>query len=241
MLPLAPGRFSTSTCWPRRCASGSATTRALLSATPPGENGTMMRTGFCGHSCAVAPFNKMKLSNAARAIRIESRAPLRTAAADRLHRRALLVRGVRRRRPVPPLGSMADRECRRAQHRPRALRPEGARRWGRRRPIAGSRGIRRPRGAENRQGAGERRRLSLDPALQILARPEQQQFRRLGAAPGRHPLRSALEGDRTKVASLTLREARAADARAIAEIHVAAWRAAYRGMMPDAYLASLSV
>ena len=40
---------------------------------------------------------------------------------------------------------------------------------------------------------------------------------------------------------LTLREAKAADARAIAEIHVAAWRAAYRGLMPDAYLASLSV
>src|SRR5436190_6865258 len=55
MLPLAPGRFSTSTCCPRRAASGSATTRALLSATPPGENGTMMRTGFAGHSCASAP------------------------------------------------------------------------------------------------------------------------------------------------------------------------------------------
>jgi ribosomal protein S18 acetylase RimI-like enzyme len=43
------------------------------------------------------------------------------------------------------------------------------------------------------------------------------------------------------VAKLSIREATSADARAIAEIHVAAWRAAYRGMMPDGYLASLSV
>jgi len=40
---------------------------------------------------------------------------------------------------------------------------------------------------------------------------------------------------------LTVREAEPADARTIAEIHVAAWRAAYRGMIPDEYLASLSV
>jgi ribosomal protein S18 acetylase RimI-like enzyme len=40
---------------------------------------------------------------------------------------------------------------------------------------------------------------------------------------------------------VTVREAKLADARTIAEIHVAAWRAAYRGMMPDGYLASLSV
>jgi ribosomal protein S18 acetylase RimI-like enzyme len=40
---------------------------------------------------------------------------------------------------------------------------------------------------------------------------------------------------------VSVRDAKPADARAIAEIHVAAWRAAYRGMMPDAYLASLSV
>src|SRR5439155_25266571 len=54
MLPLAPGRFSTSTGCPRRIPSGSATTRALLSATPPGANGTMMRSGFAGQSCAAA-------------------------------------------------------------------------------------------------------------------------------------------------------------------------------------------
>lgn len=40
---------------------------------------------------------------------------------------------------------------------------------------------------------------------------------------------------------VTVREARLEDVATLAEIHVAAWRAAYRGMMPDAYLASLSV
>ena len=41
--------------------------------------------------------------------------------------------------------------------------------------------------------------------------------------------------------SLTVRGATRADARAIAEIHVAAWRAAYRDLMPQSYLESLSV
>jgi ribosomal protein S18 acetylase RimI-like enzyme len=43
------------------------------------------------------------------------------------------------------------------------------------------------------------------------------------------------------MAQLTLRDAKRADARAIAEIHVAAWRAAYRDLMPQSYLNSLSV
>lgn len=41
--------------------------------------------------------------------------------------------------------------------------------------------------------------------------------------------------------SLTVRAAASGDVPAIAELHVAAWRAAYRGLMPDEYLASLSV
>src|SRR5262245_44745029 len=40
---------------------------------------------------------------------------------------------------------------------------------------------------------------------------------------------------------VTIRAATLDDARAIAEIHVAGWRFAYRGQMPDAFLASLSV
>ena len=38
-----------------------------------------------------------------------------------------------------------------------------------------------------------------------------------------------------------IRPATEADARTIAEIHVAGWVAAYRGMVPDELLASLSV
>jgi ribosomal protein S18 acetylase RimI-like enzyme len=40
---------------------------------------------------------------------------------------------------------------------------------------------------------------------------------------------------------VSVREARPADAPAIAEVHVAAWRAAYRGMIPDEFLAKMSV
>ena len=43
------------------------------------------------------------------------------------------------------------------------------------------------------------------------------------------------------MAQIALRSAKSDDARAIAEIHVAAWRAAYRGLMPDDFLAALSV
>jgi GNAT superfamily N-acetyltransferase len=40
---------------------------------------------------------------------------------------------------------------------------------------------------------------------------------------------------------VTIRAATVDDARAIAQIHVDGWRAAYRGQMPDAFLAGLSV
>jgi ribosomal protein S18 acetylase RimI-like enzyme len=41
--------------------------------------------------------------------------------------------------------------------------------------------------------------------------------------------------------ALTVRAATLADARAIAEVHVASWRAGYRGLVPEAVLAALSV
>lgn len=40
---------------------------------------------------------------------------------------------------------------------------------------------------------------------------------------------------------MVIRRARPGDARGIAEVHVAAWRETYRGIVPDAYLDSLSV
>jgi len=45
----------------------------------------------------------------------------------------------------------------------------------------------------------------------------------------------------TAKAALTIRSATVADAHAIAEIHVAGWRVAYRGLMPDAVIEAISV
>jgi ribosomal protein S18 acetylase RimI-like enzyme len=44
-----------------------------------------------------------------------------------------------------------------------------------------------------------------------------------------------------RASGVTLRRAAIGDARGIAEAHVAAWRAAYEGMIPAAYLEGLSV
>src|SRR5436309_8547301 len=52
MLPAAPGRLSTITGWPHFSLNFSATMRGIRSALPPAGNGTTMRTGFPGHSCA---------------------------------------------------------------------------------------------------------------------------------------------------------------------------------------------
>lgn len=41
--------------------------------------------------------------------------------------------------------------------------------------------------------------------------------------------------------NLSVRAGAAGDARAISELHIAAWRAAYREVMPEAYLAALDV
>jgi GNAT superfamily N-acetyltransferase len=49
-------------------------------------------------------------------------------------------------------------------------------------------------------------------------------------------------GDRKRETPVvSIRAATAGDARAIAEVHVASWRAAYRGIVPDAVLDALSV
>ncbi len=41
--------------------------------------------------------------------------------------------------------------------------------------------------------------------------------------------------------ALTIRQAGPGDARNIAEIHVASWQAAYRGLLPDSYLDALAI
>src|SRR3954471_1915716 len=63
-MPAAPGRLSTTTCWPSPAASCVETSRASRSLPPPGANGTMRRSGLVGYSAAAA----LKESAAAKAI-----------------------------------------------------------------------------------------------------------------------------------------------------------------------------
>src|SRR5450432_3797618 len=54
MLPPAPARLSTTTCWPHASDNFAATTRAITSVGPPGANGTIMRTAFVGYGASAA-------------------------------------------------------------------------------------------------------------------------------------------------------------------------------------------
>jgi len=47
-MPLAPGRFSTITCCPRRSLIFGAMRRDMMSVVFPGGKGMMMRTGLVG-------------------------------------------------------------------------------------------------------------------------------------------------------------------------------------------------
>src|SRR5688572_29709268 len=53
MLPPAPARFSTTTCWPTFSARNLATTRATVSVPPPGSKPTTIVIGLLGY-CASA-------------------------------------------------------------------------------------------------------------------------------------------------------------------------------------------
>ena len=48
ILPAAPGRLSTMTCWPRASESFYAIGRAVASVPPPGAKPTSMRIGLIG-------------------------------------------------------------------------------------------------------------------------------------------------------------------------------------------------
>ena len=48
LVMIAPGRLSTTTCWPSNSVSPGAMLRALMSTLPPGANGTTRRTGRVG-------------------------------------------------------------------------------------------------------------------------------------------------------------------------------------------------
>src|SRR5919201_313082 len=55
MLPPAPARFSTTTCWPSNSPSAGATMRPTVSVPPPGSKPTTVVIGFAGKFCAAAP------------------------------------------------------------------------------------------------------------------------------------------------------------------------------------------
>src|SRR6266850_343854 len=54
MLPPAPARFSTTTCWPSSSPSAGATMRAVVSVPPPGSNPTTVVIGFAGYWASAA-------------------------------------------------------------------------------------------------------------------------------------------------------------------------------------------
>jgi hypothetical protein len=54
MLPPAPGRLSTTTCWPSLSLSRGTIIRTTASVLPPGGNVTTMRIGLLGKSGCVA-------------------------------------------------------------------------------------------------------------------------------------------------------------------------------------------
>src|SRR5258706_5659987 len=53
-VPVAPGRFSITTGWPRSSEYSGATRHATTSMPPTGGKPTTMRTGLAGYSCAGA-------------------------------------------------------------------------------------------------------------------------------------------------------------------------------------------
>src|SRR4029453_15103041 len=55
IVPPAPGRFSTTTCWPSALVSWSAMTRAKMSVDWPGGKGTTILIGLAGQVCASTP------------------------------------------------------------------------------------------------------------------------------------------------------------------------------------------
>src|SRR5512138_2492487 len=60
MVPPAPARFSTTTCWPSCSESVFATMRAVVSVPPPGSKPTTVVIGFVGNVWAHAlPQNSM--------------------------------------------------------------------------------------------------------------------------------------------------------------------------------------
>src|SRR6185436_16150862 len=68
MLPPAPARFSTITCWPTFSARNLATTRATVSVPPPGSKPTTMVIGLDGKFCPIEKQENEKAKAAKRSL-----------------------------------------------------------------------------------------------------------------------------------------------------------------------------
>src|SRR3979409_396546 len=71
ILPAAPPRLSTITCWPSDCEKAIDRMRAMMSVGPPGANGTTREMGRSGKaaSAGAARHAKMPAQAAAKALR----------------------------------------------------------------------------------------------------------------------------------------------------------------------------
>src|SRR5262245_48543415 len=66
MLVVAPGRFSTTYCWPRYSESFGVSRRAMMSVPPPGGKPTSTRTGRVGYDCPRTAVAASRRANPAR-------------------------------------------------------------------------------------------------------------------------------------------------------------------------------
>src|SRR4051812_39354578 len=86
MLPPAPGRLSTTTCWPKFLVSSCATSRATMSVEPPGAKPTSMRIVLVGKFCAPAAAASNNVKQNAVMMRMRSSVITQSCAAYRIAR-----------------------------------------------------------------------------------------------------------------------------------------------------------
>src|SRR5688572_6455513 len=64
MIPLAPGRESTTICWPHDSVIFCPRRRASVSDVPPGENGMITRIGLTGYGSAACAGTSVNMTRA---------------------------------------------------------------------------------------------------------------------------------------------------------------------------------
>src|SRR5207302_1725848 len=108
-MPPAPGRFSTTICWPSASDIFGPMMRVIVSGRPPGAYGTTILIGLLGKSCACA---------------VTASKPARRSALSRIDRSSSQFRKVYcpDESPTPHVRLLGLRSHARARRRPRATR-----------------------------------------------------------------------------------------------------------------------